>query len=537
MAATEQQIFVNRVQQKIADKAYDIAKLIREGAAEYEYSELLEEVKDLNGINKVIAGYYQGVTDRERNQMMGAYSDRYDLYNIPYIDFPGYEVVVGSDINQGPKGKKGDPFTYDDFTQTQLDNLKGPSGEGFTDANIDANGNLILTHSTQGDINVGNIEGPEGVAPGFSIGDVNSGSNPDVSLVQTSSDPPAYQFNFTLKKGTDGNPGNDGASAYVYIAYADDDQGNGFSLSDSTKDYIGVISTTSEISSPSAFDFTGKWHKWTGPKGDKGDKGDPGGATFTDHNDASNIQGGTTGEYYHLTQQQHEDLLALIYQPPEITLNPSGQLALKEVGVLYEDTVEFNIDVTNIDNVYNGEINIDGTTQSIAESFTETKSISANRNTAGNDEVFFVSLQRSDNQNTIRKNAFVKYQYMVYYFIYDSSDDILAKSDADIQTILDNKKSNGEIANQVYFDLQGNINIGDVTYETTNTDMHLYAFYPLSYGQIEFDDPNFPGNPAPATNKDDFTYNNGTANVDYRITKMDDSLGTYSTVTKVLQEA
>jgi hypothetical protein len=31
----------------------------------------------------------------------------------------------------GPKGEKGDPFVYDDFTPTQLEGLKGPKGDPF----------------------------------------------------------------------------------------------------------------------------------------------------------------------------------------------------------------------------------------------------------------------------------------------------------------------------------------------------------------------------------------------------------------------
>src|SRR5699024_9640429 len=32
-------------------------------------------------------------------------------------------------LAKGPKGEKGDPFTYDDFTQEQLEGLRGPRGE------------------------------------------------------------------------------------------------------------------------------------------------------------------------------------------------------------------------------------------------------------------------------------------------------------------------------------------------------------------------------------------------------------------------
>jgi len=58
-----------------------------------------------------------------------------------------------------------------------------------------------------------------------------------------------------------------GASAYVYVAYADDASGNGFSLTDPDHDYVAILTSTTPIISPTAANFTGLWHKWTGPAG------------------------------------------------------------------------------------------------------------------------------------------------------------------------------------------------------------------------------------------------------------------------------
>lgn len=56
----------------------------------------------------------------------------------------------------------------------------------------------------------------------------------------------------------------DGIEAYVYIAYADDDQGTGFSLvDDGTKTYVGFLSTTEPIT-PTAEHFEGKWSRLNG---------------------------------------------------------------------------------------------------------------------------------------------------------------------------------------------------------------------------------------------------------------------------------
>jgi hypothetical protein len=71
--------------------------------------------------------------------------------------------------------------------------------------------------------------------------------------------------------------GPEGKSAYVYIAYADDDHGTGFTNTfDPTKDYIAILSTDKEIAEPVAQDFLGLWKNYKGRKGDKGDRGDAG---------------------------------------------------------------------------------------------------------------------------------------------------------------------------------------------------------------------------------------------------------------------
>lgn len=69
-----------------------------------------------------------------------------------------------------------------------------------------------------------------------------------------------------------GNPilstGPAGASAFVYIAYATDNIGAGFSLTDPVgKDYLGVISTNVELTPPIASNFAGKWQLVKGENG------------------------------------------------------------------------------------------------------------------------------------------------------------------------------------------------------------------------------------------------------------------------------
>lgn len=62
-------------------------------------------------------------------------------------------------------------------------------------------------------------------------------------------------------KGTDGTNGD---KAFVYIAYASDSSGTGFTTTyDAALEYIAIKSTTTVIASPSASDFTGLWKRYS----------------------------------------------------------------------------------------------------------------------------------------------------------------------------------------------------------------------------------------------------------------------------------
>ena len=74
-----------------------------------------------------------------------------------------------------------------------------------------------------------------------------------------------------------GDTGDDGESAYVYIAYASDTNGTGFTTTFSpTLNYIAIKSTNTEIVSPQASDFTGLWFNYKGDKGEQGPQGPQG---------------------------------------------------------------------------------------------------------------------------------------------------------------------------------------------------------------------------------------------------------------------
>ena len=78
----------------------------------------------------------------------------------------------------------------------------------------------------------------------------------------------------TSLKGDTGDPGTNGSNAFVYIAYASDSSGTGFTLTfNSSLDYIAVKATTTAIPSPIASDFTGLWKKYKGEPGTNGTNG------------------------------------------------------------------------------------------------------------------------------------------------------------------------------------------------------------------------------------------------------------------------
>lgn len=85
------------------------------------------------------------------------------------------------------------------------------------------------------------------------------------------------EIGLTGAAGADGTDGTDGVNAYVYIAYASDNSGTGFTTTfDANLDYVAIKTTTTEIVTPQASDFTGLWKNYKGATGLQGIQGDPG---------------------------------------------------------------------------------------------------------------------------------------------------------------------------------------------------------------------------------------------------------------------
>lgn len=101
-----------------------------------------------------------------------------------------------------------------------------------------------------------------------------------------------------LPIGPSGTNGTNGSSAYVYIAYADDAAGNGFSTNPSGKNYIAIINSTTPIATPTAANFAGQWHLWTGATGAAGTNGT---------NGTNGINGAFSFKYYWNTNTAASD--------------------------------------------------------------------------------------------------------------------------------------------------------------------------------------------------------------------------------------
>lgn len=69
----------------------------------------------------------------------------------------------------------------------------------------------------------------------------------------------------TGNQGADGADGADGQDTFLYVAYADDAAGTGFTTAfDPNKDYIAILNTTTLLASPAVGDFAGLWTKYRG---------------------------------------------------------------------------------------------------------------------------------------------------------------------------------------------------------------------------------------------------------------------------------
>ncbi|MFA6475724.1 MAG: hypothetical protein WCV88_06085, partial [Patescibacteria group bacterium] len=105
----------------------------------------------------------------------------------------------------------------------------------------------------------------------------------DTTMAVTGTTKKAVKTELKGNTGATGAAGADGDDAYVYIAYASDSSGTGFTTTfNSALDYIAIKNTTTAIAVPQASDFTGLWKNYKGTTGSAGATGSAG----VDGNDA-----------------------------------------------------------------------------------------------------------------------------------------------------------------------------------------------------------------------------------------------------------
>lgn len=159
----------------------------------------------------------------------------------------GVQGIQGIQGEQGERGIQGLPFTYDDFTEEQLEDLRGPQGiqgVSVTGATVDEDGRLVVTLTEGEPIDAGNVVGPTG-ATGNGISGIKKtagNSAPGTVDTYTITMTDGETFSFDVYNGengiitdADGNPVISVDATLTQAGYAADAKATG--------DAIAAIST------------------------------------------------------------------------------------------------------------------------------------------------------------------------------------------------------------------------------------------------------------------------------------------------------
>lgn len=204
---------------------------------------------------------------------VGPTGEKGDTGNTGQTGAQGSIGLTGDQGVQGPTGPKGN------IGETGLQGLTGATG-AKGDTGIQGPIGLAGSQGVKGDIGLTGsqgVKGDTGLTGGQGIqglqGETGLTGNTGSQGIKGDTGLTGSQgiqgvkgdTGTTGTAGTAGASGTNGSSAFVYIAYADDASGTGFTTTyNSTKNYIAIKSTATAIASPAASDFTGLWKNYQG---------------------------------------------------------------------------------------------------------------------------------------------------------------------------------------------------------------------------------------------------------------------------------
>ena len=158
--------------------------------------------KGEQGTGVTIKGRYDSLSALIAAHPKGNEGDAY-MVGVNLYAWSGTEWIDCGNI-QGPKGDKGDAFTYNDFTQEQLAALKGPKGDTGAQGLKGDKGDT----GAQGLKGDKGDKGDNGTAATIEVGTVTTGAAGSSASVTNSGTASNVVLNFTLPRGKDGKDGN-----------------------------------------------------------------------------------------------------------------------------------------------------------------------------------------------------------------------------------------------------------------------------------------------------------------------------------------
>lgn len=256
------ELFTYRSQVKITELGGQMLSDDLNGLCIDKYIDLIDQ---LDSAIYLLQNATDDMSDNEKEEVMSYLYDKANLNplplplyrqcgcNSPVSVTGGYIPVPGATGATGPQGEQG---------------IKGDTGNDGVDGEDGLNGwtsvQSIVADGSREVVKISDWIGGTGNKP--TALPVYIGSTGFVTSI-------SQAVNIKGSAGPAGPTGNtgatgpSGASAYVYTAYADADDGTGYTLTfNASKYYIAIITTTAPIT-PTESDFTGKWFKWKGEVG------------------------------------------------------------------------------------------------------------------------------------------------------------------------------------------------------------------------------------------------------------------------------